>query len=75
MAVGVPRPAELRVLEVVVLEVGDGMGHVVLAADELGLPQHLAGPQDAALAGDVAGQIADQEFGPERTRPELGWAR
>ncbi len=64
--------AEERVLEVVVLEVGDGVAHVGLAGEEGLFPDRLAVAADAARALDVVGQGADQDFRAEGGGPELG---
>ena len=53
-------------------EVGNVVGHIVLAGEKGLLPQGLAIAQDAAGAADVGGQLAQQEFGAERGGAELG---
>src|SRR4051812_40810394 len=57
-------PAEHRILEVVVLETADAVGHVALTALELPLPEHLPSAQDARLPDDPLGQSAEQQLGP-----------
>ena len=54
----------LLVLEVVVLEVGEGVAHVRLAGEEGFLPQHGAVTPDAADAFEVCGQRAGVQHGP-----------
>ena len=64
MHVDVARTEELRVLEMVVLEVLQAVAHVVLAGKERLLPEHFAVAQDPALALQVARQFADPQLRP-----------
>ena len=71
MDVNVARAAEQAVLEMMRLEIGDRMGHVLLAGQERLLPDHFLRAPDARHAVDVGRQIADQQFRTETCWPEL----
>ena len=58
MQMHVARHAMLFVLEVVVLEIGEGVAHVRLAGEKWLLPQHGAVTADAAHAFEMRGQRA-----------------
>src|SRR5690606_24188432 len=60
------------VLEVVVLEVGNRVGHVVLAGQERLLPGDGAVAPDTARPAQVPRQFTYEEFWTERRLPELG---
>ena len=68
----VARAAEQTVLEVVVLEVGDGVGHVGFAGQKGLLPQQALVPIDSAHAAYVGRQLTREQLGAERHRSELG---
>src|ERR1700677_4795865 len=72
MHVDVPRAAEQGVLEMVRLEVGDGVRHVLLAGKERLLPDDRLAAADARDALDVEREVADQELGAEARRAQLG---
>ena len=63
--VHIARAVEQRVLEVVVLEVGDGVRHILLATEECFFPAYLAiDVIDARRAFDVRRRCADQHADP-----------
>ena len=63
---------EQGIFEMVVLEVGEAVRHVRLAAQEGLLPQDLPVAQDPAGAAQILRQIADQQFRSQRGRTQLG---
>ena len=62
MHMDVAGPAEQLIFEMVRLEIGDGVRHVLLARQEGLVPEQLVAAADARGAVDVGGQIADQQF-------------
>src|SRR5260370_41188020 len=72
MHVDIAGAAEQAVFEMMRLEIGDRMRHVLLARDERLLPQDVLAAADARDALDVGGPIADEQRRPEARGPELG---
>jgi hypothetical protein len=64
--VHVARTAKQVILEMMRLQIGDGMRHILLARDERLFPQQRFAAPDSRLALNVRGQVPDQQFGPKR---------
>src|SRR5687768_10996385 len=71
MQVNVARTPMRRVFEVVVLEIGDRMAHVVLARHERLFPDHPGSATDAARAFHVRRQGAGPQLRTDRAGAEL----
>src|SRR5579859_3209706 len=71
MHVQVPRAAVRRVLEVVMLDVGEAMAHGGLARSNAALPKNTPAPLDPHRAGDRAEIGVDHQLGTEAAAPEL----
>src|ERR1700728_1252356 len=67
----VARAAEQAVFEMMRLEIGDRMRHVLLARQKRLFPDDFLAPPDAGHAVDVRGQIADQQFRANACGPEF----
>jgi hypothetical protein len=70
--VHVARAAEVAVLEVMVLEVGDGVRHVVVAGEPGVAPQRLAVAREAGAARHAGRQLAQQQLGAVGALTQLG---
>nr|GEU28270.1 hypothetical protein [Tanacetum cinerariifolium] len=71
--VHIARTVEQRVLEVVVLQVGDGVRHILLAAEERLFPAYLAvHAVDARRAFDMGRRFAHQQRGTQAAHAQLG---
>ena len=62
MNVDIARPPKQCIFEMMRLEIGDRMSHVLLAGQERLFPDHFLPPPDARYALDVGRQIANQQF-------------
>ena len=71
MDVDVAGAAEQGIFEVMRLEIGDCVRHVLFAGQERLFPDNLLPSLYARCPLDVAGQVADQQLRPEARNPEL----
>ncbi len=69
--VEIARPAVLRILEVVVFQVGDAVAHIGLAGAEGLFPDHVIAPPQPRRAPDILRRFAEQQLRPEGTGPQL----
>ncbi len=72
MNMHIARLTEQIILEVVMFQVGEGMGHVVLARNERLFPHDFVTAPYARRAAHVLRQFASQDFDAERSRAQLG---
>ena len=72
MYVDISRTAELRVFEVVMLEIRQGMRHVGFARQERLFPKDLFVANDTTDAADLRRQRTQQKLGSDRGRAQLG---
>ena len=75
MDVDVARAPEQAIFEMMRLEIGDRMGHVLLAGQKRLFPDDFLAAPDARHAVDVGGQIADQQFRTDACGPAASNAR
>ena len=71
MDMDIARPAEQAIFEMMRLEIGDGMRHVLFARQKRLFPDDFLSPPDARHAVDVGGQIANQQLRADACGPEL----
>ena len=72
MDVDVARPPKAGIFEMMRLQIGDGVAHIVLARQERLVEDNLVAAANPRASGDGAGQGAGAQLGPERTLSELG---
>ena len=68
----IARPAEQAVLEMVMLEIDNGMRHVRLARKERLLPDHCPVPANPADAAHISGKLAEAQLGRECRLAQFG---
>src|SRR5206468_12912183 len=71
MDVNVARAAELRIFELVPLEIGKAVAHVRLSREEGLLPDDRPIAPDSAHAFDMLWRRTNEKLGPERRLPKL----
>src|ERR1700733_14276416 len=71
MDVDIARTAKQAIFEMMRLEIGDRMRHVLFARQKRLFPDDFLASPDARHAVDVRGQIANQQLRANACRPEL----